>query len=34
MKRSLYFVYGIACHLLFLGIFAYVAGFVGNLRVA
>ena len=33
MKRSLYFVYGVACHLLFLGTFAYMAGFVGNLHV-
>jgi protein-S-isoprenylcysteine O-methyltransferase Ste14 len=34
MKRSLYFVYGVACHLLFLGTFAYMAGFVGNLVVS
>lgn len=33
MKRSLYFVYGVACHLLFLATFAYMAGFVGNLLV-
>jgi protein-S-isoprenylcysteine O-methyltransferase Ste14 len=33
MKRSLYLLYGVACHLLFLGIFAYMAGFVGNLLV-
>jgi protein-S-isoprenylcysteine O-methyltransferase Ste14 len=33
VKRSLYFVYGVACHLLFLGTFAYMAGFVGNLLV-
>ncbi len=33
MKRSLSFVYGVACHFLFLGTFAYLAGFVGNLLV-
>ncbi|MBX7164757.1 MAG: isoprenylcysteine carboxylmethyltransferase family protein [Pirellulales bacterium] len=33
MKRSLYLVYGVACHLLFLGIFVYLAGFVGNALV-
>ncbi|QEG37323.1 methanethiol S-methyltransferase [Bythopirellula goksoeyrii] len=33
MKRFLYFVYGVACHLLFLGTFIYMAGFVGNLLV-
>ncbi len=33
MKRSLYFAYGVGCHLLFLGIFAYMAAFIGNLIV-
>lgn len=33
MRRSIYFVYGVVCHLMFLGIFAYMAGFVGNLGV-
>lgn len=30
MKRWLYFLYGVGCHLLFLGTFLYMAGFVGN----
>jgi protein-S-isoprenylcysteine O-methyltransferase Ste14 len=33
MKRWLFFAYGVAGHLLFLGTFAYMAGFVGNLLV-
>lgn len=33
MKRWLFFLYGVACHLLFLGTFAYMAGFVGNFFV-
>ncbi|MCA9038019.1 MAG: isoprenylcysteine carboxylmethyltransferase family protein [Planctomycetaceae bacterium] len=33
MKRSLFFVYGVACHLLFLALFVYMAGFVGNFLV-
>ena len=33
MKRWLWFVYGVACYLLFLGTFVYMAGFVGNLLV-
>ena len=33
MKRSVFFVYGVMCHLLFLATFAYMAGFVGNLVV-
>jgi methanethiol S-methyltransferase len=33
MKRWLFFVYGVGCHLLFLGTFAYMAGFVANLLV-
>jgi protein-S-isoprenylcysteine O-methyltransferase Ste14 len=33
MIRWLFFVYGVACHLLFLGLFVYMAGFVGNLWV-
>ncbi len=30
MKRWLFFVYGVGCHLLFLGTFAWLAAFVGN----
>jgi protein-S-isoprenylcysteine O-methyltransferase Ste14 len=33
MKRSLFLAYGIANHLMFLAIFIYMAGFVGNLLV-
>jgi protein-S-isoprenylcysteine O-methyltransferase Ste14 len=33
MKRWLYFAYGIACHLLFLAVYAYFCGFTGNLLV-
>lgn len=33
MKRWAFFLYGVACHLFFLGTFAYMAGFVGNLIV-
>ena len=33
MQRWLFFVYGVACHLLFLGTFAYMAGFVGDFLV-
>jgi protein-S-isoprenylcysteine O-methyltransferase Ste14 len=33
MRRWLFFVYGVAGHLLFLGTFAYMAGFVGNFLV-
>jgi len=33
MKRWLFFLYGVACHLLFLATFLYMAGFVGNLVV-
>jgi methanethiol S-methyltransferase len=33
MKRWLFFLYGVACHLSFLGTYAYMAGFVGNLLV-
>ena len=33
MRRWSFFVYGIFCHLLFLVIFAYMAGFVGNFLV-
>jgi protein-S-isoprenylcysteine O-methyltransferase Ste14 len=33
MKRFLYFAYGVGCHLLFLAVFTYLAGFVGNLLV-
>ena len=33
MKRWTFFIYGVACHLLFLASFAYLAGFVGNVLV-
>ncbi len=33
MRRWSFFVYGVFCHLLFLAIFAYLAGFVGNFLV-
>ena len=33
MKRWIFFAYGVVCHLLFLGLYAYMAGFVGNLLV-
>ncbi len=33
MKKWLFFAYGAACHALFFGVFAYMAGFVGNLIV-
>jgi protein-S-isoprenylcysteine O-methyltransferase Ste14 len=33
MKRWLFFVYGVGSHLLFIAIFAYMAGFVGNFAV-
>ncbi len=33
MKRWLFFLYGVGCHLLFLATFGYMAGFVGNLWV-
>src|SRR5579871_2316364 len=33
MKRWLFFCYGVACHLLFLATYAYLAGFVGNFLV-
>jgi len=33
MRRWLFFVYGVACHLLFLVTFVWMAGFVGNLWV-
>jgi len=33
MKRWLFFLYGVGCHLLFLATFAYMIGFVGNLLV-
>jgi protein-S-isoprenylcysteine O-methyltransferase Ste14 len=34
MRRWLFFAYGVACHLLFLGTFVYMAGFVGNFLVS
>jgi protein-S-isoprenylcysteine O-methyltransferase Ste14 len=33
MQRWLFFIYGVACYLLFLATFAYLAGFVGNFFV-
>lgn len=33
MQRFLFFLYGSACYLLFLGLYAYMAGFVGGLLV-
>jgi methanethiol S-methyltransferase len=34
MRRWLFFGYGVACHLMFLGTFAYMAAFVGNFLVS
>lgn len=31
LKRNLFFAYGVACHALFLGVYAWMAAFVGNL---
>lgn len=33
MRRWLFFIYGVTCHVLFFGVFAYMAGFVSNLLV-
>jgi methanethiol S-methyltransferase len=33
MKRIIYFAYGIGCYLMFFAVYAYMAGFVGNLLV-
>src|SRR5687767_10198820 len=33
MKWIVFFLYGVFCHLLFFGVFAYLAGFMGNLLV-
>jgi methanethiol S-methyltransferase len=33
MKRWLFFVYGVGCYLMFLAVYAYMAGFVGNFLV-
>lgn len=30
MKRYVFFLYGVSCHLMFLGVFAYLAGFVSG----
>ena len=30
MKRIVFFSYGVACHLMFLAVYAYLCGFVGN----
>jgi protein-S-isoprenylcysteine O-methyltransferase Ste14 len=33
MRRIVYFAYGIACYVMFLGVFAYAIGFIGNIGV-
>ena len=33
MRRWFFFIYGAVCHVLFLAVFAYMAGFVGNVFV-
>ena len=33
MKRIIYFAYGVVCYLMFFAVYAYMAGFVGNLIV-
>jgi protein-S-isoprenylcysteine O-methyltransferase Ste14 len=33
MKRTVFFVYGIVCYVMFFAVYAYMAGFVGNLLV-
>ena len=33
MKRVIYFVYGVVCYVMFFAVYAYMAGFVGNLIV-
>jgi methanethiol S-methyltransferase len=33
MKRIIFFAYGVACHLMFLGTYAWLAGFVANVLV-
>ena len=33
MQRYLFFLYGVGSHLMFLGTFAYMAGFVGDFLV-
>src|SRR5436190_24321796 len=33
MQRRIFFVYGLVSYLLFFGVFAYMAGFVGNFLV-
>src|SRR6476660_2559445 len=34
MKRWIFYIYGVACHLLFFAVFAYLLGFVGNVVVS
>ena len=33
MKRWIFYIYGVTCHLLFFATFAYLLGFVGNVLV-
>ncbi len=33
MKRTLFFLYGVFCYLMFLGVFVYAIGFLGNILV-
>ena len=33
MRRIVYFAYGIACYLMFFGVFVYAIGFISNLGV-
>jgi len=33
MKRWVFFLYGVGCHVMFFGVFAYMAGFVANVLV-
>ena len=33
MQKSIYFVYGALCHAMFLAVFLYMAGFLGNFLV-